>query len=143
MCNVYLASPFFNDDEIKRMEIVRDILRSKGLNVFVPNEHQYKELEFGSVEWRHMTFTSDVNAIDDADVVVAIIAQGNYSDSGTAWELGYAYAKNKPIIVVNPTGETINLMIADSLHAVITSYLALEEYDFNTLPIRPYLNYVW
>lgn len=143
MKKIYLASPFFNDQEIEHMEKVRDILRMKGLDVFVPNEHQNPQHEFGSIEWRKATFGSDVNGIDTADIMVAVINQGNYDDSGTAWEIGYAYATGKPVIVVNVTGETINLMIADSLHALITSYDELEDYDFDGMPKMPYLNYVW
>lgn len=142
MKKVYLASPFFNEKEIERMEKVRDILREKGLDVFVPMENQHKELEFGSLEWRKATFESDVNGIDTADVVVAIISE-NYDDSGTAWECGRAYTLNKPVVVVNVTGGTINLMIADSLHALITSYDELREYDFDKMEKIPYLNYVW
>ena len=143
MKKVYLASPFFNKEEIERMEKVRDILRSKGLDVFVPNEHQNRHLEFGSLEWRKATFESDVNGIEAAELVVAIISQGNYDDSGTAWEIGYSWAKNIPVVVVNLTGEEINLMIADSLHALITSYPELMEYDFDEMPKVPYLKYVW
>lgn len=143
MKKIYLASPFFNDAEVERMEKVRDILRAKGLEVFVPNEHQNPELEFGSIEWRKATFENDVKHIDWCDLVVSIISNGNYDDSGTAWELGYAYATGKPVILVNVTGETINLMIADSLHALITSYDELEAYDFGDLKRIPYLNYVW
>ena len=140
---VYLASPFFNDKEIERMEKVRDILRGKGLDVFVPNEHQNPEYEFGGLEWRAATFKSDVKGIDEADLVVAVISNGNYDDSGTAWECGYSYATGKPVIVVNLTGDTINLMIADSLHALITSYEELSAYDFNAMDKKPYLDYVW
>ena len=143
MKKVYLASPFFDDAEIERMEKVRDILRAKGLDVFVPNEHQNKHLEFGSLEWRKATFDSDVNGIDTADVVVAVLCKGNFDDSGTAWEVGYSYAKGIPVVVVNITGETINLMIADSLHALVTSYEELEAYDFEKMEKKPYLNYVW
>ena len=143
MKKVYLASPFFDDAEIERMEKVRDILRAKGLDVFVPNEHQNKHLEFGSLEWRKATFDSDVNGIDTADVVVAVLCKGNFDDSGTAWEVGYSYAKGIPVVVVNITGETINLMIADSLHALVTSYEELETYDFDKMERIPYLNYVW
>lgn len=143
MKKVYLASPFFNDKEVSRMERVRDILRMKGLEVFVPLEHQNEHLEFGGLEWRKATFESDVNGIDTADLLVAVICNGNYDDSGTAWEIGYAYAKGIPTVVVNVTGETINLMIADSLHALVTSYEELEDYDFDAMPKKPYLNYVW
>ena len=143
MKKVYLASPFFNPVEVERVDKVKEILDAKGLEVFSPKEHQNKHLEFGSKEWRKATFKNDVDHIDWCEVVVAIISQGNYDDSGTAWELGYAYATNKPVILVNLTGETINLMIADSLHALITSYEELENYDFEKLTEIPYNQYVW
>ncbi|MDK0636933.1 nucleoside 2-deoxyribosyltransferase [Clostridium perfringens] len=143
MKKVYLASPFFNPIEVERVDKVKEILDAKGLEVFSPKEHQNKHLEFGSKEWRKATFKNDVDHIDWCEVVVAIISQGNYDDSGTAWELGYAYATNKPVILVNLTGETINLMIADSLHALITSYEELENYDFEKLTEIPYNQYVW
>ena len=143
MKKIYLASPFFNPVENERVDKVKEILDSKGLEVFSPKEHQNKHLEFGTMEWRKATFKNDVDHIDWCDCVVAIISQGNYDDSGTAWELGYAYATNKPVILVNLTGETINLMIADSLHALITSYDELKDYDFNELKTIPYENYVW
>lgn len=143
MKKVYLASPFFDDAELERVNKVKEILDSKGLEVFSPKEHQNEHLEFGSIEWRKATFENDVKHIDWCDVVVAIICKGNYDDSGTAWELGYAYATNKPVVLVNITGETINLMIADSIHALITSYDELKEYDFEKMEKKPYLNYVW
>lgn len=143
MKKIYLASPFFNSEEINKMEIVKSILRNKGLEVFAPFENQNKHLEFGSMEWRKATFKSDVDAIDDCDIVVAINTQGNYDDAGTMWEIGYAYATNKPVVLFNNTEKTINLMIADSLHALITSYDELQEYDFDKLEKREYTNYVW
>lgn len=140
---IYLASPFFNDKEIEIMETVKGILRAKGLEVFAPFENQNKHLEFGSKEWREATFKGDVDGINNADVVVGINANGNYDDVGTAWELGYAYAKGIPFILVNPSKETINLMVADSLHGVIFSYEELEKYDFDKMPKIEYTNYVW
>ena len=125
------------------MEIVKSILRGKGLDVFAPYENQHKELEFGSMEWRKTTFKSDVDAIDECDVMVAINCQGNYDDAGTMWEIGYAYAKGIPVVLFNNTEKSINLMIADSLHALITSYDELQEYDFDKLDKKPYLKYVW
>ena len=143
MKKIYLASPFFNEVELERVDKVKEILDNKNLEVFSPKEHQHKELEFGSKEWRKATFENDVKHIDWCDVVVAIISNGNYDDSGTAWELGYAYATDKPVVLVNLTGETINLMIADSLHALITSYDELKDYDFDKLEKIEYENYVW
>lgn len=143
MKKIYLASPFFNAEELNRMEIVKSILRKKELEVFAPFEHQNKHLEFGSMEWREATFKSDVDAIDACDIMVAINCQGNYDDAGTMWEIGYAFAKGIPVILFNNTDKTINLMIADSLHALIKSYDELEEYDFDKLEKIEYTNYVW
>ena len=140
---VYLASPFFDEKEIEIMEKVRDILREKGLEVFVPKENQNLELGFGSREWRKATFKGDIEAIDTADVVVAINCKGNYDDAGTMFEIGYSFAKEIPVILVNTTGETITLMIADSLHALVTTEEELKEYDFNEMPVKEYENYVW
>ena len=139
---IYLASPFFNDNELLDMVKVLGTLRNKGLNVFSPYENQNKQLEFASDPWREATFNSDVSNIDSADIVVAI-ANGNYMDSGTAWEIGYAYANKKPIILVNLNKEPVNLMISDSIHAYIDSIEALEEYDFNKLEKIRYENYIW
>jgi nucleoside deoxyribosyltransferase len=95
------------------------------------------------MEWRKATFKSDVDAIDACDIMVAINCQGNYDDAGTMWEIGYAFAKGIPVILFNNTDKTINLMIADSLHALIKSYDELEEYDFDKLEKIEYTNYVW
>lgn len=143
MKKIYLASPFFNSEETNKLEMVKTILRDKGLDVFVPNEHQNPQLEFGSLEWRAATFKSDVDAIDNCDIMVAINCQGNYDDAGTMWEIGYAFAKGIPVVLFNNTGKTINLMIADSLHSLLTSYDELQEYDFDKLEKKPYLDYVW
>ena len=142
MKKVYLASAFFNEKEIAIMKDVLNILRDKGLEVFAPYEHQNKHLEFGSMEWRKQTFAGDIQGIMDCDVMVAIL-DGNYSDSGTCFETAFCHVfPNKKLIVVNPEGKSINLMIAETLHAVV-DLKGLEEYDFNEMKPIPYTEYVW
>ncbi|MGG1219386.1 nucleoside 2-deoxyribosyltransferase [Priestia endophytica] len=140
--NIYLASPFFKGFQTKRVERMAEILRAKGHEVFVPMEHQNKHLEFGSYAWRKATWQSDVDAIERADAVYAIVSDGNYSDDGTAWEIGYAHAKGKPILIFNENGEEpVNLMISDSLTTYITTWDALialkDEFSFD-LPKMEY-----
>lgn len=139
---IYLASPFFNDEEIGTMENVLKILRDKELEVFAPFEHQNKHLEFGGEEWRRATFVGDMKGIYESDVVVAIL-DGNYTDSGTSAECMAAYLLKKKLIVVNLEGKPINLMIAETVHAVINSLEELEAYDFEKLEPIPYTDYVW
>lgn len=138
---IYLASPFFNDKEIKRVELMETILRAKGLNVFSPRENQLPELELGSFEWRTNVFRNDIHHIMWADAVVAII-DDNYGDTGTAWEIGYAYAMGKPIYLYNPSGNIINLMLTDSTHGYFESIIDVIDYDFDVAPIKPYMKEV-
>ena len=131
MKRVYLASPFFNELEIMYVEQVEKILAAKGLEVFSPMRDQMTNLEAGTRHWSIETFRNDVKYIDWSEVVVAIY-HGNYSDSGTAWELGYAFGTNKPVIVVH-VGENSNLMVHEGGHANITLN-DLVNYNFDKLP---------
>ncbi|MGG0670800.1 nucleoside 2-deoxyribosyltransferase [Sporosarcina koreensis] len=130
MKRVYLASPFFNDKEIEYLEQVEKILDEKGLKVFSPFR-QTAASEVGSRQWSIETFMDDIKHIKWAEVVVGIY-HGNYSDSGTAWELGYAYATDKPVISVH-VGTNSNLMVHEGSHANITLE-ELKDYDFDRLP---------
>lgn len=133
---VYLASPFFNETEIYYLETVERILKERGLTVFSPRDNQYGHIhEAGSSAWSLATFNNDKKFIDWADVVVAIY-HGQTSDSGTAWEIGYAYGTNKPVIVIQ-LGEPSNLMIHEGCHANI-DINELYNYDFDNMPSKAY-----
>ncbi|WP_232790053.1 nucleoside 2-deoxyribosyltransferase [Bacillus sp. SN10] len=125
---VYLASPFFNEEEIERVAFVEKTLRAKGLEVFSPREHQNEHLEFGSKEWRKATFDNDVKEILKCDIIVAV----HSLDSGTNWELGAGSVIQRPIILFDDnTKLPRNIMLTESCHAFLESREALEAYDFD------------
>ncbi|MDA2128669.1 nucleoside 2-deoxyribosyltransferase [Bacillus thuringiensis serovar silo] len=125
---VYLASPFFNEEEIERVEFVEKTLRAKGLEVFSPREQQNEHLEFGSKEWRKATFDNDVKEILKCDIIVAV----HSLDSGTNWELGAGSVIQRPIILFDDnTKLPRNIMLTESCHAFLESREALEAYDFD------------
>lgn len=96
---IYLASPFFNEKEILIYEEVIKKLRQKH-EVYVPREHSIENgWDLPNKEWGKRVFDEDIRAIDDCDTVV-VLNWGMYSDSGTAWECGYAYAKEKKVITL-------------------------------------------
>ena len=133
---IYLASPFFNDDELKNVETAEKILFDRGFEVFSPRLNEVRSEEnIGSPAWSKETFMNDRRFIDWADAVV-MLYYGNYSDSGTAWECGYAYGTNTPVVVVH-LGEDSNLMIHEGCHTNITLD-DLKIYDFNKMPHKPY-----
>lgn len=97
---IYLASPFFQEEEIKVYDRVIEILRRQNLDVFVPREHEIPNgWDIDNQHWAECVFVVDRMAIEQCDVVV-VLNFGMYSDSGTAWECGYAYAKGKRVINV-------------------------------------------
>lgn len=132
---IYLASPLFTEDEINNIEKAEKILRAKGHTVFSPREHENREFEVGTRAWSMQIFDLDRSYIDWADCMV-MLYYGGYSDSGTAWECGYAYGTNTPVIVVQ-LGKDSNLMVHEGSHSNITLE-ELEDYDFDMMPKKGY-----
>lgn len=132
---IYLASPFFNEKEIANIHTAVEILKAKGMEVFVPMEHDVENKEvLTNAEWAEKIFKIDRGGIDDCDAVVLLYG-GMYSDSGTAWECGYAYAKGKRVVVCCYDMEQTNLMIVNGCHAFLNGIDALKSYDFDTMPV--------
>lgn len=132
---IYLASPFFNDSEIENIHQAVEILKDKGLEVFVPMEHDVENRdELTNDRWAEEIFKIDRNGIDNCDAVVLLYG-GMYSDSGTAWECGYAYATGKKVIVCCYNFEQTNLMIVNGCHAFLNGIDALYDYNFEKMPV--------
>ena len=107
---IYLASPFFNEKELENVKIAEKILTERGFSLFSPRLNEVRTDENTQQSWwSKETFMNDKKFIDWADVVV-MLYYGGYSDSGTAWECGYAYGTNTPVVVVQ-LGEDSNLMV--------------------------------
>ena len=88
---MYFAGPLFTSAERSWNAEVAGALRAAGHEVFLPQEKEPGKDAAG-------IFATDVGGIDWADGVVAIM-DGPDPDSGTAWEVGYAFRK-KPIVLV-------------------------------------------
>ena len=133
---IYLASPFIHQEEITMYEEAIRILRGQGLNVFVPREHTIPNAwTLPNNIWGENVFAVDYLAITQCDVV-AVLNFGMYSDSGTAWECGYAFGTNTPVVVVH-LGDDSNLMVHEGCHTNITME-QLSDYDFDMMPTYPY-----
>lgn len=116
---IYLASPFFNEKEIGIYNCIIKKLREK-YEVFVPREHKIEnEWDISNEEWGKAVFDMDVAGIDECDIVVAL-NWGLYSDTGTAWECGYAFAKKIPVINIlcNKESKEYSLMMINGAKEV-------------------------
>lgn len=147
---IYIASPFFNEEQLTRVKLVEQALDNNPFvdQYFSPRQEQLTHLPLGSKAWSNAVFTNDVNNIDWADVVVAVHdfdgettlhgSQHGHVDSGTAFELGYAYATGKPVVLIHEKGGIVNLMLSESSHAYLTKAVDVEEYNFITMPHSEY-----
>lgn len=118
---VYLASPFFHQEEITMYEEAIRILREQNLNVFVPKEHTIPNAwDLPNNIWAENVFAVDYLAIAQCDVVV-VLNFGMYSDSGTAWECGASFALGKKVINVLCGGDDTeySLMMTNGTTATI------------------------
>ena len=114
---LYLASPFFNDEQVEREERIKKKLRDLGITVLSPKEFCFCPPD-ASDELREKVFADNINHINEADAVFAIT---NGKDMGTIFEAGYAYAINKPIIYFcEGLSGQFNLMLAQSGRIVLT-----------------------
>ena len=86
---VYLAGPFFTLAQLWLIEQARANLQSFGLNVFSP----YHDVGYGSAD---DVVELDLDGIHRSDIVFAV---GDGLDSGTIYEIGYARARDIPVIM--------------------------------------------
>lgn len=89
---LYFAGPLFTTSERTWNAEVVAGLRAAGHEIFLPQEKE-PGLDASGI------FATDVGGIDWADGLVAIM-DGADPDSGTCWEVGYAYGCRKPIVLV-------------------------------------------
>jgi nucleoside 2-deoxyribosyltransferase len=95
---LYFAGPLFTTPERTWNAEVVAALRAAGHQIFLPQEQEPGKDAAG-------IFATDVGGIDWADGLVAIM-DGPDPDSGTSWEVGYAFRK-KPIVLVRTDFRTL------------------------------------
>jgi len=106
---IYFASPWFDDITSKLydyiVEIVNKSSESAGCKVYFPREQQKVSPK--------ETFKQNIDNLKDADTVIALISK---KDTGTAFEIGMAFALNKPVILLGYDescfNSTTNIMLA-------------------------------
>jgi nucleoside 2-deoxyribosyltransferase len=120
---IYMAGPLFSTAELAFNRELAGLLRRRGHEVFLPQEHEQRK------DLPAAIFASDLRGLDWADAVVACL-DGADPDSGTCWELGYAYARNKLSIVYRTDfrlfegTDPINLMMSESADHVLIRPMA-------------------
>lgn len=92
---IYIAGKVRNESERNFLEEIDDICKSLGFNTFLP--HRDVGLAYG-IEEVDKIFKGDIQeGFKNVGLVIAVL-DGLHVGAGTAWELGYAYAKGIPSV---------------------------------------------
>jgi hypothetical protein len=108
---VYLAGPFFTLAQLWQVEEARNQLTALGLKVFSP----YHDVGHASAA---DVAEKDLGAIRQADILFAI-ADG--LDPGTMFEIGYANAINKPVVIYCENESDKDLKMAQGAKCIIVN----------------------
>jgi nucleoside 2-deoxyribosyltransferase len=120
---VYLSGPLFSWAEIEcGRRIKKGILEELGERIEVVWPH---EIAAGSL-WE--IFQSNLKALNECKIMVAIL-DGPQVDDGTAWEVGYHYARGGKIVGIRTdfrkAGETalskVNAMVEGSCVDIVST----------------------
>ena len=141
----YIAGPFFRDGERERLEKLREFFKSDEFfnkyEFFFPMDHKIPGGEsMPNGEWAWNVFEMDVKELATSKLVIAVY-DTHYSDTGTAWELGFAYANHIPVLLLctnlNADNSIMPLIAADKIYQydkfVNGEYFNFEEFDIENL----------
>ena len=122
---MYLASPFFNGEQLERVEYVRDLARKIGYKVFSPKDENLVSPD-ADADWKEQAFQLNIAKVKDCAFVLAIT---DGKDVGTMFEAGSAFSEDKPIVYFAETlgDNDFNLMLAQSGLVVTKDRKSLED----------------
>ncbi len=128
---IYLAAPLFSEAEREFNRKLRDQVIERGFSVFLPQEDSNDTTDMRHEEKQNYIFNENLKAIDNSDIIIAVLDGGSDVDSGTAWELGYAFANKKTVLALKTDFRTlgsegiVNLMIEISIDSLSTDISGL------------------
>ena len=128
---VYIAGPLFDDPERNYLESIAEIFETRGYKTCLPHRDAGVVSDQYTEDEKKKIFTTDLNALKQADIIVALLT-GRDVDSGTAAEIGYAFANNKRLIGIDANNvKFLNIFIwglMDNGNKIVNNLSDLEKH---------------
>lgn len=117
---IYLAGHFLSEPMRYWVDAITQVLEAKGFSVFSPYRDAGLLTSQSTDDEKRICFENDVKALDRSDFVVALL--DGLGRGGTSWEIGYAYARGKPIFgILTDTGLPLSNMMMMSCKSIDNS----------------------
>lgn len=110
---LYIAAPIVNisDSWKAKINCVINCFKDVGISVYNPAEHGVPNAwGMTMTEWSKCIFALDIVAIDNCDWVV-VCDFGRDGTAGTAFEAGYAFGKNKKVLLIYMNDDKTNYSV--------------------------------
>ena len=138
----YIASSWFTPTAFEEVETIKSLLTKNGFDYFSPKDF-FVCPPTADLKTQRETFEGNVEHILGNDFV---ICNTRDKDMGSIFEAGVAFQSDTPIVYFCaglPEGATFNLMLAQSVAKVCTSFDELDDYlsrcsDLSMLLHEPY-----
>jgi len=129
--NIYLAAPFFTPEQVTLVTQLETIFGA------LPDIDFYSPRQDGIVLkdippdqrklYTKLVFEKNVDRILWADALLAVV---DGHDTGTVWEMGYAYAMGKRIVTYTQHDYGLNVMLQECVVAHVRNGIAGVAYLF-------------
>lgn len=122
---IYLAGPFFNEEQIHVAGAVEALAERSGVDYFSPRLRCCCPPNANFTQ-RALSFDMNITAIEQSDLVLARIDD---FDAGTMWEMGYAFRCKRPVYAYTMVeGRGLNLMLAQSCKGFLRGLNQIEAF---------------
>jgi nucleoside 2-deoxyribosyltransferase len=127
---VFIAGPLFSQAEREFNLKLDEFLRKNGFDTVLPQRDVgdlWEGIKKRGGEAYRAIFERDLKELEGSDVIVAVL-DGPDVDSGTAFEVGYARARGKPVVGLKTDfrvfarGEELNNMLTQSLEKLARNF---------------------
>ena len=109
MAKIYLTGDYSEDGGTYALQIIADLLISKGHKVTFPAQYRVsctQKEEESNTSWASKAFINNLHTITNSNCVLAIYS-GLISNSNIGYELGYAAANNILTVIAHVNTENI------------------------------------
>lgn len=117
MIQVYLAAPFFTPEQLLVVERLENLIRGFPVFSLYSPRADGVLMKMSPEERKKATkkiFDRNVYQMMEADLMIAVV---DGRDTGTTWEMGYAFAREITIVTYTDKDYGLNVMIQESVEA--------------------------